>query len=342
MSPYIILRDTARTSAIPSSPLSPLATPTPFALKPNGAASEGSLDEFIDYAQALLNRPSSHDPLLSPSAEPHVNTHQLRRTSSLQEPEPQTMKESIDFAILRSSHAPSAATTFRISRAGQPVAVLSLTRPAFRLGEIVHLGIDFSTPRQPSNRRQSYTPSRTPSPLPPRHQPPPSATLQAHTLLASLETTESIDPAIALRSSSSVTRVTRRIHGSVKEFVGFSQRVVLALQIPTSATPEFVTSGVGLNWGIRVEFSVAIPPSDSPPKSDVSDAEDAEAYQPGGSELLEEVAQDDRGVILAPLERVPLETFEVTVPLRIYGAVDAAGLGVGVEGQGADVEGLVV
>ena len=40
--------------------------------------------------------------------------------------------------------------------------------------------------------------------------------------------------------------------------------------------------------------------------------------------LLEEISSDDRGVILAAAQRLPAESFEVQVPIRVYGAVSGA------------------
>jgi hypothetical protein len=41
-------------------------------------------------------------------------------------------------------------------------------------------------------------------------------------------------------------------------------------------------------------------------------------------DLLEEIASDDRGVILAAAQRLPAESFEVQVPIKVYGAVAGA------------------
>jgi RAB6A-GEF complex partner protein 2 len=38
-------------------------------------------------------------------------------------------------------------------------------------------------------------------------------------------------------------------------------------------------------------------------------------------DLLEEVASDDRGTVLHGVESLPVETFEVCVPVRVYGVV---------------------
>ena len=51
----------------------------------------------------------------------------------------------------------------------------------------------------------------------------------------------------------------------------------------------------------------------------------------GESELLEELGSDERGTVLIAKERLMVETFEIAVPLTIYGV---AGVGDGVGGSG--------
>jgi hypothetical protein len=41
-------------------------------------------------------------------------------------------------------------------------------------------------------------------------------------------------------------------------------------------------------------------------------------------DLLEEISSDDRGIILAAAQRLPAESFEVQVPIRVYGAMSGA------------------
>jgi hypothetical protein len=69
---------------------------------------------------------------------------------------------------------------------------------------------------------------------------------------------------------------------------------------------------VSLEWKIRVEFIT--------PRLTHEDGE--QAYW---DDLLEEVENGDRGIILAASERLPSESFEVQVPVRVYGAVSGVG-----------------
>ena len=156
-----------------------------------------------------------------------------------------------------------------------------LLRPAYRLGESVPVVIDFH-----------------------------GADIPCYSLHATLETSESIDASLALRSTASVQRVTRRIHASQSESTIASDRVFFNPMIPIGATPEFITTAVNLQWELRFEF--------------VTDgsfgAETADASTDG---LMEEVATDERGSLKAAMQTFSCETFDVAVPLRVYGAIPA-------------------
>jgi len=58
------------------------------------------------------------------------------------------------------------------------------------------------------------------------------------------------------------------------------------------------------------------------------------ADEEGGPQLLEELGTDERGTAMIARERLPAETFEIAVPLRVYGAP--------AEVEGREFRGLVV
>lgn len=270
MNPYLILRDQARVKMIQSTSLeSSQETLIRASARPN----ESTLDDFLSYVDELLTKPR-HNPshgLLSPTEAPRS-----RRQSSIEEPS--SAKEAIDVAILRSNTATEfqqSANRFEITRSGKRVAVVMLARPAYRLGEAITAAIDFT-----------------------------DAEIPCYAIHAALETSEKVDNAIALRSEASILRVTRKIHVTHSESTLFARRVVFSPTIPVSATPEFITSGVSLDWRIRIEF---VTPQLS----------NGEFF----TDLLEEVASDDRGVTLAAAEALDCESFEIAVPLRVYGAL---------------------
>jgi hypothetical protein len=292
MSPYIFLQDEAKTkstddlgAALRSTTLSDNVAKA----KPKGGS---SIESFLSYVDNLLEnpRPSSSAGLLSPTEQPSS-----RRLSIVEGPS--SMKEAIDLAILRSNFASASnqsSNRFEIARNGRRVAVVMLARPAYRLGETVTAIIDFS-----------------------------EAEIPCYSIHASLETSEKVDSAIALRSTASINRVTRRSHASHSESALFAKRVVFAPTIPITATPEFLTSGVSLEWKLRVEFVT--------PRVSHSQSEDEIQHS---TNLLEEVASDERGQVLAAVERLQCESFEIAVPVRVFGSV--------IEGESGTIGGLVI
>lgn len=312
MSPYIILRDQARVQSLEHVHSSLKSMPK--LMNKSKLPEESSLADFLSYADELLQRPriNSSMGLVSPTA---VLTS--RQPSSFSEPT--TAKEAIDLAILRSNitaRNQQSANRFEIARNGRRVAVIMLARPAWRLGETITAAIDFT-----------------------------DADIPCYALHASLESSEKVDPAIALRSSASIHRVTRKIHASQSESTLYARRIVFSPAIPITATPAFITSGIGLEWKIRIEFvtpEVQAPGSEPNSDDEVLSRSSSHGSTAGnkvlGSELLEEVSRDERNVILVAAEQLRCESFEIAVPIMVYGAV----VGGAVERSDGEVEGLVV
>ncbi|KAK4098270.1 Rgp1-domain-containing protein, partial [Parathielavia hyrcaniae] len=249
MSPYILLRDQARVQTInPNTSHKSTAKhrPSPSSSIPS------TMSSFLTYVDDLLSRPppstSSHPgALLSPSTAlpqtPHSPSSSRRPSvNSMSDyfhhnAPPPTAKEAIDLAILRSNLGGNYNTNnnnqspnrFEIARNGRRVAVVMLPRPAYRLGESVTCVVDFERAEVP-----------------------------CYAVHAALETSERVDASLALRSEASVQRVTRKVWATASEAVLFAPRWVFACGIPLGATPEFVTSGVGLEWKVRLEFVVPV------------------------------------------------------------------------------------
>ncbi|KAI0385351.1 Rgp1-domain-containing protein [Hypomontagnella monticulosa] len=302
LSPYIILRDLAKVQSLDKSFV-------PTSKKGKSEQPESTYNGFLTYVEELLDRPRQGLGLLSPTA----TAPQSRRASTYEEST--SARDAIDLAILRSnlsSESGQSSNRFEIARNGRRVGVVMLARPAYKLGESVSMAIDFT-----------------------------GAEIPCYAVHAALETAERVEPTLALRSEASVHRVTRKVYGSSSEATLFARRVVFSPTIPISATPEFVTSGLSLEWKIRIEF--VVPSSAGAAAADL-DAEDASLSQHSGSAphpLLEEISRDERGgLVLVAAENLECESFEVAVPLRVYGAV-CNGLE-RLERDEAQEEGLVV
>ena len=274
MSPYIVLKDWARTTSIPDPSKQDLSACFPSNVQEN--AKKGSLDDFLKYIKDLQTpRQDKHnEPLLSPSAT-------ISDGFSMAE-QSRTMEETIEIAISQSHMnilGQNSANKFEIARAGRRVAVVKLIRPAFRLGESVFGVLDFEGAQIPS-----------------------------FGVFVTLETFEDVDPTIALRSASSIYRATRKIHASHAENTLYCRRTSFALSIQPSSTPQFITSGINLKWNLKVEF---ITPR-------VEDSANRASNKK--LDLLEEVWNDERGIALAGVESLSCDSFEVAIPITVYGA----------------------
>ncbi|KAL2888791.1 hypothetical protein HOO65_030292 [Ceratocystis lukuohia] len=295
MNPYIILQDLAKTKALTKS-TSRTRTPKKQGPPVPQDTKEGFLAYVGDILQPASPTASGRSVLLSPTA----MANSPRRPSMFEEPS--SVKESIDLAILRSNMAldgQQSPNKFEIARNGQRVAVVMLSRPAYRLGETVTIAIDFSKSEIPS-----------------------------YAVHAALETTEKIDSSLAVRSEASIHRATRKTVASMSEATLYSRRFVFTPTIPISATPQFITSGVSLEWKVRLEFVVPA----TPPSRSNGAASGKNGGSNGGEEggetgriphpLLEQISRDEKsGLVMVALENLVCESFEVAVPLRVYGTV---------------------
>ncbi|KAJ5200991.1 hypothetical protein N7449_005794 [Penicillium cf. viridicatum] len=132
------------------------------------------------------------------------------------------------------------------------------------------------------------------------------ATIPCYAVRASLETSEKVTPTLAIRSNASIHRTTRRIHASLFENTLHATRVAFSPAIPITATPSILTSGVTLDWELRFEFVT-------------SSVRGEQGAQPSGTRLLEALSSDDRGTVLSAMEHLNCESFEIAIPLTVYG-----------------------
>jgi hypothetical protein len=189
--------------------------------------------------------------------------------------------QAVDRAILYGnslSEGDSSPNRFEIARNGQRVAVIVIDRPLHRLGETITAVVDFSESEIPGS-----------------------------SLKATLETSEKVAPALAVRSVATINRITRKVYAARSENVLFSKRATFAFSIPASATPTFVTSGVNLDWSLRFEFGTIKP------------VESEEGEIKPMKDLLEEVVNDERSTVNVAVENLECETFEVVIPITVYG-----------------------
>lgn len=153
--------------------------------------------------------------------------------------------------------------SYDINKDGYMVASLTLVKSAYRLGETVNGSVVINS----GDGRVL----RVSAPL--SH-----CSHTTHRFLsqvsARLETHELIETTIATKPAPQVRQITRRLHAEHHETTLDSARVGFALAIPSGATPDFGTSGVKLQWSVRLSFLVIPPSPDAPlPNPNLPDRE---------------------------------------------------------------------
>lgn len=284
MQPHVILKDLAKTQQLDN------AVDDYTAKRPSANDIEVSNARFLEFVDTLLDhhrRRRSSSSIMMESFKPQGGPVGSTQSQAL---------KAINHAIMMSNQLGTSSDSltspnrFEIASGGRRIAVVTLDRPLHRLGETVTVIADFS-----------------------------DSEVVCSSLRATLETCEKVVPSLAVRSSTTIARVTRKVYGSRAENVLFMQRAVFSPTIPVLVSPSFITSGVSLEWNIKLEFGTVKHTEQGGSKPE---HEDEQSYhrmiKPA---LLEEIANDERGMVEVAVESLDCDTFEVTIPITVYGDV---------------------
>lgn len=263
--PHILRQDTAVTKDLPSTEKPGFLS----TMSSTGSASfETGLADFTAYTGTLLDSRNPNEPLASPSVSKQLSLFPLM-------PSYTSMQERIDNAIARSnssslsptspdtSKLPQASNRFLIVKDNRYLGQLSLLRPAYRLGDSIIGMIDFSPQSSPSDDSSTTSTVTTTKVV--------QARQKTYTTTISLETTESIDPTLAQRSKQSIARATKKVYATRVLPCMYAESAGFELDIPMTATPGFETSGVALEWRLRIALGTASSASVSASASDPPD-----------------------------------------------------------------------
>lgn len=125
--------------------------------------------------------------------------------------------------------------------------------------------------------------------------------LPVYRMSVTLESQEVIEPSIAYKSSAASAKLTKKQYGGHHESVVNTMRTSFNLTIPPSASPEFTTTGVSLQWGVHFEFAIS---------------------QAGISRMREQtmvvLSQDDRLANYHAVPSLQAETFECKIGIKVY------------------------
>lgn len=289
MQPHVILKDLAKTAQIDDPEQSDTSK------QPTASDIEDSNAKFLDFVDTLLDRNRrrhSNSSIMMESFKPTAGPAGLTQSSAV---------KAIDHAIMASnqvglsSDSSTSPNRFEIASGGRRIAVVTLDRPLHRLGETITVVVDFS-----------------------------NSDVVCSSLRATLETCERVVPGLAVRSATTVSRVTRKIYASRAENVLFAQRAVFMPTIPVLVSPTFITTGVNLDWFIKLEFSTVKNADAGADSADNADA--GKRLSNKKAALLEEIVKDERGLIEVAVESLDCDTFEVTIPITVYGDVVQDGI----------------
>ncbi|GAA5927422.1 hypothetical protein JCM1841_000467 [Sporobolomyces salmonicolor] len=166
-----------------------------------------------------------------PAMRPEMSSHRGGSGVGIDTDEANGCKAAVEI-VSRNSQKVS----YDINKDGYMVAQLTLVKSAYRLGETVNGSVVIN-----------------------------SGEGRVLRVSARLETHELVETTISTKSAPQIRQITRRLHSEHHETTLDSARIGFALAIPSGATPDFGTSGVKLQWSVRLSFLVIPPSPDGPP-----------------------------------------------------------------------------
>lgn len=127
------------------------------------------------------------------------------------------------------------------------------------------------------------------------------ADIPCYHVTATLETTERIlDSSICLESETKTQAITRRIYSHYVTSCFSASKTHIQLTIPSTATPQFSTSLISLNWSVRLDLITAA------------------AKTKHGQSLFKTSNQDESCHIYTAKPVLPCESFSCRIPIHVY------------------------
>lgn len=127
------------------------------------------------------------------------------------------------------------------------------------------------------------------------------SSMPCHHISVYLESHETVEPDFASKSKDYLKMHTKQCHGEFHQSVLNSKRSAVVLNIPSRATPDFVSTAISVNWSLRICFIT------------------------GSGQSVYYTSSNREGFAHSrafPISEV--EPFDCTIPLKIYGALKAS------------------
>ncbi|RIA97731.1 Rgp1-domain-containing protein [Glomus cerebriforme] len=216
-------------------------------------------EEFLDYLEKLVQS-SNYE--ISPITDENDDDSKDSDTYVFVEKDESSVANT---ATILSKNMRKA--NYDICKNNQRVAQLCLLKTSYRLGDIVTGTINFN-----------------------------DAVIPSYQVSITLESSEIVESSIANRPQQQIARATRKVHGEHHEFCLNAGRISFAISIPTSSTPDFQTTGVKLQWCLRLEFITG----------------------PKGQSPLMPLNADERHQYYQAIDEINVETFDCAIPIKVY------------------------
>ncbi|KAI9249576.1 Rgp1-domain-containing protein [Helicostylum pulchrum] len=124
------------------------------------------------------------------------------------------------------------------------------------------------------------------------------AILSTYKISIFLESSESVEQSIALRPLQHISRVSKKTHSDFHSFCLDNKRLSFSLPIPATASPEFQTTGVSLEYFLKFEF--------------ITGMDDQAPFIP--------IHTDEKHRHFQSLQDIEVSTFDCQIPLTVYGS----------------------
>ncbi|CAO3642582.1 unnamed protein product [Cunninghamella echinulata] len=238
---------------------------------------------FMDYVNELLEKSHNGHEDIQEITRRESDAYEERHTPNDEDEDNDVMTEqeyrkSCAQVVSRITHA-SRKAMYDLCKNNQRVAKLQLTKMAHRLGESILGVLDFS-----------------------------EATLSTYKVSLYLESHEVVESSIALRTPQYITRVSKKCHSEFHSFCLNNRRLAFSLPIPTTASPEFQTTGVKLQYYLKLEFIT---------NNQVKNNNDTETLSP---KSYLSINVDERHQYFQSQQNIPVSTFDCQIPIKIYGS----------------------
>ncbi|CAO3611927.1 unnamed protein product [Cunninghamella blakesleeana] len=238
---------------------------------------------FMNYVNELLEKSNSGHDDIQEITRRESDAYEERHVHNDDDDDDEIMTEqeyrkSCAQVVSRITHA-SRKAMYDLCKNNQRVAKLQLTKMAHRLGESILGVLDFS-----------------------------EATLSTYKVSMYLESHEVVETSIALRSPQYLTRVSRKCHSEFHSFCLNNRRLAFSLPIPTTASPEFQTTGVKLQYYLKLEFIT---------NNQLKNNNDTDSLSPIS---YLSIHVDERHRFFQSQQDVQVSTFDCQIPIKIYGS----------------------